>query len=136
MGGLVALTKAHHTPRYTPILAHTTAILFLATPHRGSLDAAFLANIATISNLSLSSTGVSRFKGRIRDDLIKGLRRDDEVVMGIARGFVPLTGRMRFYSFVEEVGTVGLGRRVGDFLFLFFYSTQLSSTQVKWNEYD
>lgn len=49
----------------------------------------------------------------MRDDLIKSLRKDDEVVRGIANDFIPLTdGGIKFYSFVEDLVTVPLNKRV------------------------
>lgn len=50
---------------------------------------------------------------------------DDPVVTAIAQGFIPLTdGGIRFYSFIEDLVTVPLNKRVCflfRFLFLWFF---------------
>ncbi|TVY39322.1 putative ankyrin repeat protein [Lachnellula occidentalis] len=126
MGGLVvkkrketvakstkALTIASNDPtRYGDIHSSTTSILFMATPHRGSDHAASLGAIAEIANWPLAGT-LSRFKGKVRDDLIRGLEKDSPAIKRIAEEFRELGG-LKFFSFVEMNRTPPLSRRVVD----------------------
>ncbi|TVY23462.1 Ankyrin repeat domain-containing protein [Lachnellula hyalina] len=120
MGGLVvkkALTIAYNDPaRYGDIHSSTTSILFMATPHRGSDHAALLGGIAEVANLPLAGTLTSRFAGKVRDDLIKDLEKDNPAVKKIAEGFGALnSGKdVTLYSFVEMKRTKPLSRRVVD----------------------
>ncbi|TVY34388.1 Protein SERAC1, partial [Lachnellula subtilissima] len=120
MGGLVvkkALTIAYNDPaRYGDIHSSTTSILFMATPHRGSDHAALLGGIAEVANLPLAGTLTSRFAGKVRDDLIKGLEKDNPAVKKIAEEFEALnSGKdITLYSFVEMKRTKPLSRRVVD----------------------
>jgi hypothetical protein len=113
---LQALAIAEKNPgRYGNIRAATSAILFMATPHRGSKSAAILARFASLSNGSLAGLGISRLKGGIRSDLVEGLAWDSRVVKKIAKEFLPLTdGSIRFYSFIEDLITAPLKSRVSD----------------------
>ncbi|TVY92179.1 Ankyrin repeat domain-containing protein [Lachnellula willkommii] len=116
MGGLVvkkALTIASNDPtRYGDIHSSTTSILFMATPHRGSDHAALFSGIAEIANWPLAGT-LSRFKGKVRDDLIRGLEKDSPAIRKIAEDFRKLGG-LKFFSFVEMNRTKPLSRKVVD----------------------
>jgi hypothetical protein len=99
--------------RFGSIRAATSDILFIATPHRGSKDAAFLAKLAGAFHGSLTTTGLSRFRGGIRADLIKDLIQDKKAVNKITKDFLPLTdGSIRFYSFIEDLTMKPLNSRV------------------------
>ena len=99
--------------RYGNIRALTSAILFIATPHRGSKDAALLANIAAVGQISLAGMGLSRVLGGIRIDLIKDLTQNESVVTKITEEFEPMTdGSIRLYSFIEDLATTPLNARV------------------------
>jgi len=110
-----ALTIAYNDPaRYGDIHSSTASILFMATPHRGSDHAALLGGIAEVANLPLAGTLTSRFAGKVRDDLIKDLEKDNPAVKKIAEGFGALnSGKdVTLYSFVEMKRTKPLSRRV------------------------
>ncbi|KAG9234012.1 ankyrin repeat-containing domain protein [Amylocarpus encephaloides] len=117
MGGLVvkkALTMANAPDcRQRNVRTSTSAIIFIATPHRGSEPAAILARAATIGNGGLVGTGISRFKGRTRDDLIRDLSLDSPVLIKINSDFGPMTdGSIKFYSFIEDLTATGLNTRI------------------------
>ncbi|EPE26751.1 Ankyrin repeat-containing protein [Glarea lozoyensis ATCC 20868] len=119
MGGLVvkrALSIANtNVKRFGNIRAATSDILFIATPHRGSKEAAFLAKLAGVFHGSLTTTGLSRFRGGIRADLIKDLIQDEKAVKTITKEFIPMTdGSIRFYSFIEDLTMAPLNTRVVD----------------------
>ncbi|TVY14174.1 Ankyrin repeat domain-containing protein [Lachnellula arida] len=107
------LTIASNDPtRYGDIHSSTTSILFMATPHRGSDHAALFSGIAEIANWPLAGT-LSRFKGKVRDDLIRGLEKDSPAIRKIAEDFRKLEG-LKFFSFVEMNRTKPLSRKVVD----------------------
>ncbi len=70
---------------YGQVLNAVAGIIFLATPHNGSTATPFPALLAKIANVSLS--GISRFSGRMRDDLIDALKRDSGQLQEISEGF-------------------------------------------------
>ena len=89
----------------------------MATPHRGSDHAALLGGIAEAANWPLPV----RFAGKVRDDLIRGLKKDGPGILEIADDFKKLGGGMRFFSFVEMRRTRPLSRRVSFSLFFLFF---------------
>jgi hypothetical protein len=110
-----ALAIAEGNDRYGDIRAATSAILFIATPHRGSESAALLANVASLANGSLAALGIPRLKGRIRSELVEPLGWDSGVLKKIAKDFKPLTtGSIKLYSFIEDLVTAPLEHRVSN----------------------
>jgi hypothetical protein len=107
MGGIVVKKALNITKvddqRYAPILAATSAILFLATPHGGSATADFSSVLASIGNVALVG-GLPRF----RKDLIGSLKQNSKDLMDIARDFRNLTQGIKIYSFFEKAKIVGL----------------------------
>ncbi|KAH0536065.1 hypothetical protein FGG08_007031 [Glutinoglossum americanum] len=95
-----ALTIAHlDAEDYDDITNSVSAILFLATPHRGSGGTRLPMVLATIANVLL--TGTSRFVGRTRTDLIETLKRDSGDLKGISTDFRNQMGNMKIASFIE-----------------------------------
>jgi hypothetical protein len=107
MGGIVVKKALNITKvddkRYAPILAATSTILFLATPHGGSATADFSSVLASIGNIALVG-GLPRF----RKDLIDSLKQNSKDLMDIARDFRNLTQHIKIYSFFEKAKIVGL----------------------------
>ncbi|TVY80417.1 Protein SERAC1, partial [Lachnellula suecica] len=119
MGGLVvkkALTVARNDPaRFGNIVESTSAIFFMATPHRGSDHAATLGAIAKIVNFPFAKSLINRLTGEIREDLILGLKKDGPGIRQIATDFSALTdGSIRFFSFIEMNKTKPLKRKIVD----------------------
>lgn len=96
--------------RYSEIRNSTQAILFLATPHRGSDHANMLATFRRILDLSLK--GTSRLTGRFRSDLVKGLERGGRELATIATDFRHHTSALKIYSFLEQNTIIGLNTKV------------------------
>ena len=96
---------------YKNIQERTFAILFMATPHRGSGS----ADYASISTKILSGT-LPKPLGSIRSDLIKALRRDSKDLVNIGTEFKYFTSVVRIYSFIEKTGTSYTGSRVSEYV--------------------
>ena len=110
-----ALTIAQNNlTRYNNIASSTSSIFFMATPHRGSDHAALLGGVAEVANLPLAGTLTSRFAGKFRNDLIRGLEKDSPEILKIAEDFQQLAddGTMKFFSFIEMKKTKPLTRKV------------------------
>jgi hypothetical protein len=84
---------------YGNITDSVSAILFLATPHRGSGETQLPMVLARIANVALA--GTSRFIGRMRTDLIESLERDSGDLKGISTDFRNQMGDMKIASFIE-----------------------------------
>jgi Putative serine esterase (DUF676) len=98
--------------RYSHIRTSTAAIFFLATPHCGSNPAKMLAVCADIITLPL--TGVSRFSGKTRSDLIKSLAYGSTTLLDISNDFREHPGNMRIFSFVEQRSTPPSSEKVSN----------------------
>ncbi|KAF4624556.1 hypothetical protein G7Y89_g13615 [Cudoniella acicularis] len=111
-----ALAKAKlDSGRYGNLLASTSAIFFMATPHRGSETTPLPEVVATLINLPLKGSGIARFAGKARPDLIKPLQKDGDALTKYMKDFRPLTdGKIKFFSFIEDNITIGLTKRVVD----------------------
>ncbi|KAE8447059.1 hypothetical protein EG329_011194 [Mollisiaceae sp. DMI_Dod_QoI] len=103
MGGIVVkkafnISVVDHD-RYESIRKAVPAIVFFATPHRGSDYANFFAQFARIANVPLTVT--ARFSGRTRDELIKSLGKDSTTLSTISEDFRHHTKNLKIYSFFE-----------------------------------
>ncbi|KAH0562180.1 hypothetical protein GP486_003124 [Trichoglossum hirsutum] len=97
---------------YGDITNSVSAILFLATPHRGSETTQLPKVLAEIANLAL--TGTSLFIGRNRTDLIGFLERDSEGLKRISTDFRNQMGDMKIASFIETSITPPSRTRIVD----------------------
>lgn len=88
----------------------TSAILFLATPHRGSGEAQLPIVLSNIGNLAL--TGTSRFAGRFRTDLLKIVEKDSDELEEISINFRNQIGDIEIASFIETLSTPPAKSRV------------------------
>ena len=93
------------------IRTSTFAILFLATPHRGSDSAAILSLLAKIANVGLK--GTNRVTGHIRSGLIKTLEKDSAELKEIAGDFRSNLREIKVASFIEQELTRVANKKVG-----------------------
>ena len=84
------------------------AILFLATPHRGSDATQLPALLGSIVNLASS-----RFTLRVRTDLIEAIKKDSTTLKGISTDFRNQIGQIKIASFVEQLIQFPAKSRVG-----------------------
>lgn len=99
--------------RYGEIRKAVPAIVFFATPHRGSSHADFFANVARVANVPL--TGTSRIYGTTRSGLIKSLGKQSKTLSEISMDFRHHTNGPpgpKFYSFYETCSTRPLEEKV------------------------
>ena len=99
---------------YNSILNSVTAILFLATPHRGSEETSIPFILSSILNIAL--TGTSRLVGSMRSDLIKAIEKDSQILKDISTTFRNLTRNIKVASFIEQKITPPSKKRVLNFL--------------------
>jgi ankyrin repeat domain-containing protein 50 len=95
---------------YGNIIDSVSAILFLATPHRGSGETQLPMVLASIANIALA--GTSRFIGSIRTDLIESLKRDSGDLKKISTDFRNQMENIRIASFIETRTTPPVKTRV------------------------
>lgn len=98
---------------YGDIRKAVPAIVFFATPHRGSSYADFFSNVARAANVPL--TGTSRFSGKANSSLIKSLGNRSKTLSEISMDFRHHTSGPpgpKFYSFYEKCTTPPLNQMV------------------------
>ncbi|KAI1322243.1 WD40 repeat-like protein [Xylariaceae sp. FL0255] len=99
MGGLVikkAYLLATRNEAYKNVAARTTAMYFLATPHRGSDSAAYLKIYLSLPLLSGSKS------------FVKELMPDSQTVHDINYDFRYSCGHLKLFSFFESQPTAGI----------------------------
>lgn len=96
--------------RYGAIRRAVPAIVFLATPHRGSEYTEFFAKLARVVNVPLS--GTSRYTGKTRANLIKSLGKHSKTLSDISEDFRQHTEDRKIYSFLEQASTPPLHEKV------------------------
>jgi hypothetical protein len=97
--------------RYSKIRTSTAAIFFLATPHCGSDPSNMLSVCADILNIPLSGTGIAKFSGRLRSDMIKALAPGSTTLLDISSDFKEHPGNIRIFSFIEQKSTPPISRK-------------------------
>jgi len=115
MGGIV-VKKAFNISvvdedRYEIIRKAVPAIVFLATPHRGSDFADFFKGIAGLMNAPIIGTA---YTGKIRNDLIKSLSKHSTTLSAISQDFRRHTKDLKIFSFLETMSTPPLKVKVVD----------------------
>lgn len=85
---------------YQDIRSSCCGIIFLGTPHRGSLQTDWPLLIARIANIATS--GTSRLVGNARTDLLKVLQREAPALEQLARDFADQPRNIKIASFVEQ----------------------------------
>ena len=85
---------------YQDIRSSCVGVIFLGTPHRGSLQTGWPLLIANIANVA--TAGTSRFVGNARTDLLKILQREAPVLEQLARDFADQPRNIKIASFVEQ----------------------------------
>jgi len=116
MGGIV-VKKAFNISvvdqeRYGAIRSAVPAIVFFATPHRGSDYADFFTKVARVSNVPLTST--AGLTGKARYNLIKSLKKDSATLSDISIDFRHHTKEIKIFSFLEQNSTPPLKEKVVD----------------------
>jgi len=114
MGGLIVkkalvMSMLNEELAYSNIRMHTSAILFLATPHRGADVAGMAAILANITNISLTSLAPN-----VRSDIIKSLKKEAPELRSLARDFRGQTANIRIASFFEEKRMLPFKERIVD----------------------
>jgi hypothetical protein len=89
-------------------------IAFLSTPHRGSSQTELPLVLANIANVVLS--GVGRYVGFMRSDLIKSLEKDSMGLKDISTNFRDQTENMKIASFYELKTTPPVNKLVSSCL--------------------
>lgn len=100
---------------YANIQDSVIGILFLATPHKGSSTIQYPWVLANVVNTALAPS--SRFTGRMRDDLLKSLKRDSDVLENISTSFRNQAINIKIISFIEQNITLPFKERVSNFFF-------------------
>lgn len=91
-----AIVLAHETAaQYGPILASTTGVVFMGTPHRGSRLASWATILANVTNSLTLGQGV-------RNDLLRELRRNSDLLKDVSRQFVHRAAPLKIWTFVEQ----------------------------------
>lgn len=85
---------------YDNIRTSVAGICFLGTPHRGSPATQIPLMLTSIANITLS--GLSRFIGHSRPELIKALKKDSKILLEISTRFRNQTGSIKIASFTEQ----------------------------------
>jgi hypothetical protein len=93
---------------YPGIEDAVTAILFLATPHRGSNAAVYGNILGLIANALLAT----RFTGKMRTDLLQSLKSKAYDLQVINEDFRSQTSRIKITSFIEQDTMKGMKERV------------------------
>lgn len=88
------------------------AILFLGTPHQGSPTANYGKILGQIVNTFVVGSGISRYSGSIRADLLSSLRTSEDGLLRIAEDFRIHTTGIKVFSFIEQKSIRGLNQRV------------------------
>jgi hypothetical protein len=91
--------------RYEDILAATTAIVFLGTPHRGSKIADTARTVGDLANTFLRVTQVAAFTGAIRSDLVGALSLNSDKLQALAKSFHDQLDYLRIVTFYEQMIT-------------------------------
>jgi triacylglycerol esterase/lipase EstA (alpha/beta hydrolase family) len=97
---LQAFNIAVFEERYKPICAEVKAIIFFATPHRGSDYADFFSQLGHVINFSLM--GTSRFSGKTNVELIKSLSKQSPQLSEISQQFRHRTKYLKIFSLIED----------------------------------
>jgi hypothetical protein len=97
--------------RYSKIRTSTAAIFFLATPHCGSDPTKMLSVCVDILNIPLTSTGIARFSGKPRSNMIKALAPGSTTLLDISSDFKEHPGNIRIFSFIEQKSTPPISRK-------------------------
>ncbi|KAF8849180.1 hypothetical protein BDZ45DRAFT_604762, partial [Acephala macrosclerotiorum] len=110
LGGIVfkqALIIAHEKEtRYKDILESVAGVVFLATPHKGA-DVAFWGTLLTkLANFAVA--------GKIRDDLLAGLKPKSKELGDICSQFVERGMKLQIFSLYERHVTPGIESLVVD----------------------
>ncbi|OBT84698.1 hypothetical protein VE02_06122 [Pseudogymnoascus sp. 03VT05] len=87
-------------------------IALLSTPHRGSSQTELPLVLANIANVALS--GVGRYVGSMRSDLIKSLEKDSMSLKDISTNFRDQTENMKIASFYELKTTPPVNKLIVD----------------------
>ncbi|OBT96248.1 hypothetical protein VE01_05769 [Pseudogymnoascus verrucosus] len=116
MGGIV-VKKALIIAKNEDLLYDNTrksvvGIAFLSTPHRGSSQTELPLVLANIANVVLS--GVGRYVGSMRSDLIKSLEKDSMGLKDISTNFRDQTENMKIASFYELKTTPPVNKLIVD----------------------
>lgn len=106
------LIARNESALYPDIIGSVSAILFLATPHRGSTYASYATILSRIAEAITTGSQVSRITGAMRTDLLKSLRTNEDELLRIAEDFRVHTSSMKITSFLELKKMQGLNDKV------------------------
>ncbi len=103
---------------YQDIRSSCVGVIFLGTPHRGSLQTGWPMLIANIAKVA--TVGTSRLVGNARTDLLKALQREAPVLEQLARDFADQPRNIKIASFVEQDITPPAKERVSHTSMIFY----------------
>jgi hypothetical protein len=110
---LQAIVIAKNESKMYPGIADAVSgILFLGTPHQGSLFAQYATVLARAANAVIIGSQVSRLTGPIRTELLASLKRQEPELLKVAEDFRPYTTQIRIFSFIEGRPIRGMNERV------------------------
>ncbi|KAF1841306.1 uncharacterized protein K460DRAFT_419391 [Cucurbitaria berberidis CBS 394.84] len=106
LGGLVCkqalLLAKEPKSQYGDILAATTAVIFLGTPHRGSRIADTGKAVGDFANALLRVAQVTSLTGAIRSDLVSALSADSDSLQALATSFHDQLDHLDIVTFYER----------------------------------